>query len=243
MANPEVSINQKMTDPNLMDLLNIFKKQMFFDLNCHHIATIQSFDPEKQTVSATINYKKSYLRRDADGIYKTVLLDYPILLDCPAVILGGGNAALTMPIAKGDQCLMLFNDRDIDNWFQSGQVGAVASARAHSMSDGFALVGVRSLANPLTDYDSARAVLRNGTTLVGVGEELILLNNAGGVSLGASLTNLITALTNLTSLLTTTFATATPSPGSPLNAAWAAAIVSINTAISDAQSEIGGLLE
>ncbi|CAK9250669.1 unnamed protein product [Sphagnum jensenii] len=76
-----------------------------------------------------------------------------------------------MPIAQGDQCLILFNDRSIDNWFTSGQVQPLASSRLHSFSDGIALVGLNYLNNgvtKLTNYDSTRAVLRNSTTGVGV---------------------------------------------------------------------------
>lgn len=245
MANPTTRINYKKTDPTLSDLLTLSRKQTMLDLNCHAIAVINSFNPENQTVTATIAYKQTVLQKGQDEIYKTVLKDYPAMIDMPLVILGGGSANLTFPTSQieGAECIVLFNDRDLDNWFQSGQNLGPASGRLHSFADGIALLGVRSLAKSLSDYDEERAALSYGETKVGVGETLILLNNAAGVSLGTSLTDLTAALTNLTTLLTTAFASPTPSPGSPLYAAWAAAIIPINTAIADVQTAIEGLLE
>ncbi len=68
-------------------MLNLFKKDILLSFNCHAIATIQSFSSDDQTVSASINYKRSYQQAGADGVYQTVLVDYPLLIDVPAVIL------------------------------------------------------------------------------------------------------------------------------------------------------------
>jgi hypothetical protein len=66
-------------------------------MNCHAIATIQSFDPTKQTASATVNYKKTYFKPDTAGVYRPVLVDYPQLIDCPVIFLGGGVLSPDLP--------------------------------------------------------------------------------------------------------------------------------------------------
>jgi hypothetical protein len=229
VSNPGVQQNRKLTDPNLADLLNLHGKQLMLNMNCHAIATVQSFDADQQTVSATINYKKTYLTRNADGTYSSTLIDYPILLDVPIVILSGGPAQLTFPIAQGDECLILFNDRSLDNWFQSGQVGPVSSTRLHSISDGFALVGVRSLARSIDSYDETHAKIAWGETMVGVSANKVKIAN-----------QLYTLNTLLQSLLTQvqaiTVTAVTPGigvSGPPANAAAIAAIA----------VQIGALLE
>lgn len=234
MADPFVSNNIKKVDPTLKDLLDLAKKDIFLSFNCHAIATIQEFDETDQTVSATINYKKSFTQGQPDGSIITVLKDYPILVDVPVVILSGGPWSLTFPIAQGDECLILFNDRDIDNWFQSGQVGALASGRLHSFSDGIALVGLRSLARSIADYDTTRAVLGHSSgTMVAVGETLIKIANAS-TSLGAILTQLRTDLSSL----------ATNLQGNPTGEpAAAAAGVALATAATSLQTLITELLE
>lgn len=178
MADSQIKQNLIPNDPSLKDLLDLLQKQIMLNLSCHHIGTVQSFDATKQTASATINYKKTRFTFDAStGLYDPVLVDYPILVDCPVIVLGGANAALTFPIKAGDECLVLFNDRDIDKWFQGGTGASVSTPRLHSFSDGLILVGLRSLPNVLTNYDSTRAVLRNGSTLVGVGPSLVKIAN------------------------------------------------------------------
>ena len=68
--------------------------------------------------------------------------DYPLLLDCPVVVLQGGGAYIDLPIAEGDYCLVLFNDRNIDTWWDTGNVVVPRNRRKHSLSDGIALVGI-----------------------------------------------------------------------------------------------------
>ena len=164
----EIQQNQIPNEPQLKDLLDLLKKDIFLSLNCHHLGTIQSFNAANQTASATINYKKTFFELDPKtGLYNPVLLDYPIMQDCPVICLGGGSASLTFPIKQGDECLVFFNDRDMDNWFSGSVGGAVASPRLHSFADAIILVGVRSLQHALQNYDTVRAILRNGSAAIG----------------------------------------------------------------------------
>lgn len=233
MANPTPKSNTKITEPRLSDLMNLLQTNIFLSLNCHAIATVQSFDDATQTISATINYKKSYETVANDGSTKLTFKDYPILIDVPVIILGGGAANLTFPIAKGDECLILFNDRDIDNWFQSGQITGPASGRLHSFADGVALVGLNSMANVITSYDTTRAKLFYGSTMVGVSASKVKIANSL-YTLNGLLQDLISALTSNAS--TFIAVTGTTGAASPLNPA----IVSALTAVS---THLGALLE
>lgn len=202
---PKPTFNYQKVDYNLKDLLDLFGSNLLMNMNCHAIGTVQSFNSTNQTVTATINYTKIFLVPDpsapaTDPIPKYIQQpqNYPILIDCPIVILGGGSSQLTFPISQGDECLVLFNDRDIDNWFATGQVAPPATGRMHSFSDGVVLVGLRSTARSIPSYDTTRALLSNGTTLLGVGANKILLNNAAGNSLNSILQTMITGILALT---------------------------------------------
>jgi len=164
--------NKTTTEPSLADLLNLHKKDIMQSMNCHAIATVQSFDSAKQTVTATINYKKTYYRGE-----DPVLIDYPLLVDVPAIFLGGGASSLTFPVAQGDECLILFNDRDMDNWFAGQAPLGVATPRLHSFADGIALVGLRSAPKVITGFDGTRVDLRNDKAHVAVGPDLIKIYN------------------------------------------------------------------
>lgn len=184
--------NSVPNEPTLKDFADLVKKDIFLTLNCHHIGTVQSFDPVRQLCSATINYRKVYYESDGEGNFVPIAVEYPILLDCPAVVLGGGGAALTFPIAKGDECVILFNDRSLDNWLQGSSTSNPASPRAHSFADGLILVGVRSHNNVLPGYSTTAAELRtkDGTRKVSVDSDItvntpglaVTFKAAGGMS-------------------------------------------------------------
>lgn len=190
MSQPKIQQNQIPNEPQMKDLLDLFKKDIFLSMNVHHLATIQSFNASNQTASATINYKKTFFQLNSEtGLYDPVLLDYPQLIDCPVICLGGSSTALTFPIVQGDECLVFFNDRDMDNWFAGNSNGAVASSRLHSFSDGIILVGVRSLSRKISSYDTSHAVLRNNAgAAVGVNKTtaLALIQGSSG-TLGTAL--------------------------------------------------------
>jgi len=125
--------------PDLRTVLDNLKADILYNLNCHQLGVIESFDAAKQTASIQL----SVLR-----VVGNEEIPYPLLTDCPIMFPAAGGAYMTFPVVQGDPCLVLFNDRDIDNWFTTGNVVAPNTSRAHSLSDGIAILGIRSLANP-----------------------------------------------------------------------------------------------
>ena len=216
---------KKPSDPKLADVLKQLKKDIFLSLNCHAIATVEVFNPANQTITASMAYKKTFLKFQ-NGQESETLVDYPVMLDCPAVVIGGGPFSLKMPISPGDECLILFNDRSIDKWFEAGQVTALGSSRLHSFSDAIALVGINSSKNSLSGYSLTQAIMGDGThdlklgegeaslnvgtTVVKAGVSQILLTNAIE-SLGTILQDLMTEL----QLLTVTGVTTGPAASGP----------------------------
>lgn len=244
MAGPQLQQNLIPNDPTLSDLLNLLKKEIMLDLNCHHPATIQSFDAVAQTVTATINYTKTFFQlNSATRQYDPIQVNYPIIVDCPIIVMSGGDAHLTFPIAKGDECLMLFNDRDLENWLQSGQVGPVATSALHSFADAIALIGLNSSANLIQDYDAVRAVLRNGNAKVGVGTDKILIANTDS-TLNTLLQNILTQLENLATAAAAITVTGVQggggTSGPPSNAS---TFTAVSSQLSSLATQLGGLLE
>ena len=234
MANPS-TIPQILSVPNpgLKDLLDALKQDIMRDLNCHGIATVQSFsqaDNGKFVIQATMNYQKTYWQPQPSGSYIPQLVSYPILVDCPAIVLGGGSTALTFPIQAGDQCLIMFNDRDIQNWFAGAQSGPVATPRCHSFADAIAFVGFQTVES----YDSTHAIITNAAgAKVGVqasGDLCLISNNSG---------SLRDVLLELVSVLNT-FAGALGAASDPVVSTAADALTAAFPTVS---SEIKALLE
>lgn len=135
-------------DPGLNEVLNGFKFEIFRDLNCHTIGEIVNFEPSNQTASIKIK-----IQATVNGN----VVSHPILLNCPCIILTGGTASLRLPITAGDSCLVLFNDRNIDNWYSNGQDNIPPTNEMHCLSDGIALVGIHNLQNCLSDFSNTEA--------------------------------------------------------------------------------------
>lgn len=154
-------------EPTLASLLELFKKGVKKEINCHQVGEIVSFDSDNQT--AEVQIKMSYI---VNGEIK----QYPLLVDCPCVVLGGGQGRITFPIQQGDSCLVLFNDRDIDNWFSGGQTMQPRTERAHSFSDAIALVGIRNMQNKITDYLADGTELRYGSSTIKLQDGKITIN-------------------------------------------------------------------
>lgn len=112
--------------------------------------------------------------RQPDGTYKPIQM--PKLVDVPICWQGGGGATWTFPVTNGDECLVVFSSRCIDSWWQNGFVvptggkGADGKPvnvlnnppeyRLHNLSDGFAIVGVRSKSRAFASFDTTTARLR-----------------------------------------------------------------------------------
>lgn len=192
-----MALSQNLTSvyPELQDLLNAYKKDVFLSLNCHHLGTIQEFNAVNQTAQVTINYKKTLFLPNAAGVFSPTTFDYPLLADVPVIILGGGGYNLTLPIAKGDQCMLLFNDRDIDNWAVGNESAGTATSRLHSMADAFALVGIKPpVSDFIPNYDTDGAALRNklGTTKVKVYDDHVEIKvGAATVTVDATKVNAV----------------------------------------------------
>ncbi|MCT8344335.1 phage baseplate assembly protein V [Photorhabdus kleinii] len=118
---------------------------------------IQSFNADAVTITAqpAIRWKI----RQKDGELESVSL--PLLVDVPVIFPRGGGVTLTFPIKAGDECLVVFADRCIDYWWQSGGVQEPVDPRQHNLSDGFAIIGPQSQQQKISGISTNAAQLRS----------------------------------------------------------------------------------
>ena len=167
----------------LATLLEAKAMELARRLNCVQIGTIEAFNASEQTASISLNFKR---------VINDTLKDYAVLVQVPCIVLNGGGGGLSFPISKGDTCVVLFNDRNMDNWFATGAVMEPDSARTHDMSDGIALVGIRSLANLLSGYltdgvklwyNNCQITLKNGSLTIDNGGGGTVVLNGGNITI------------------------------------------------------------
>jgi archaellum component FlaG (FlaF/FlaG flagellin family) len=129
---------------------------------------IISFDPGKMTckVQPTVTAKVT----DSEGVAANTKL--PVLVDVPVIFPSAGGFSLTFPVQAGDECLVMFASRCIDAWWQLGGVRDQVEPRMHDLSDGFAIVGPKSLPNVVQNLSATDVQLRSNA-----GNTRISLNN------------------------------------------------------------------
>ena len=165
MSNKALRYGPNMT---LAALLEMQDKGTKRQINCHQVGEIVSFDPATQT--AEVKVKMSFLLNGK-------ITEYPLLLDCPCIILSGNLGRLTFPINKGDSCLVLFNDRDMDNWYSGGQTMPPRTDRLHDFSDAIALVGLRNKQNEISDYFTQGTEIKYDNSTIKLETDKITITN------------------------------------------------------------------
>ena len=151
----------------LSKLLESFRHDLMKNLNAVKIGIIQSFNPILQEAVVAIAFQR-VTSIAPDGT--ETIANFPLLLNVPVYFPGGGGFTLTFPVSKGDECIILFNDCQIDNWIINGQIIPPTVGRVHDLSDGIALVGVRNNTRALANVSITTTQLRSddGATYVEV---------------------------------------------------------------------------
>ena len=120
-----------------------------------------------QTANVQPSVKAKVLGQD--GSWSDMSL--PLCINCPVVWPGGGGFQLTFPLSKGDEGLIVFAQRCIDSWWQSGGVQSQAEMRMHDISDGFFIPAMLSQSKaPATAASASTVQLRSadGATYIEV---------------------------------------------------------------------------
>lgn len=126
-------------DATQTELLEQAKENAMMDVRVSMPARIVSFDPATKTAQVEICMQ---MVDDDDSA-----IEYPPLVDCPCLFTRGGGFHVVHPYSAGDSGLVLFSDRCLDGWFESGKTAPPMDFRVHSMSDAYFIGGADHLGN------------------------------------------------------------------------------------------------
>lgn len=120
---------------------------------------VTAVDLTRQTVSVQGAIQGQ--QESPDG--STAAVNLPMFVDVPIVWPRAGGYAMTFPVKVGDEVLVVFGDRCIDSWWQSGGIGAPLEPRMHDLSDAFAILAPASQpkAQALPNVSSTSVQMRN----------------------------------------------------------------------------------
>lgn len=126
------------------DIMTIAQDAIMSRINCHNVGRVIDFDKNTQTCTVELMQIKQFNEQ--------FLTPAPIT-QVPLIILGAGGGHITMPSPVGTICLLLFLDRNIDNFLETGEQYTPETSRMHDFTDCIALTTFKTVANPLQNYD------------------------------------------------------------------------------------------
>ena len=140
--------------------------RMAGQIRCAMPGVVVQFYPETQTadVQPAIKMKVNL----GDGVKQVQL---PVINNVPMVLpfAQSYGLLLTLPIKEGDECLLIFGDRSIDNFAQKGGVQPTVftasedttTPRSHHLSDAICIPGIISNPQAVPDYNEKNIELRD----------------------------------------------------------------------------------
>lgn len=120
-------------------------------------AKVMSYDAA--TNRASVQPIGTYTTPDFQELKYPVIHNVPMQFPCGV----GGTAGVTFPIKAGDGCIVIFADREIEQFLNGGFCDDM---RSHSMNDAYAIPGLYSQAVPTVKNNSNDLCLFNGGSLV-----------------------------------------------------------------------------
>ncbi len=150
------------------DIIKAIQTKIANNLHVAMPAIIEEYNFKQQRASVKIVVQQLY---ESD-----TYIDYPILSGVPVIFPNSGGASITMPVNRGDSCLVLFLDRDSRAWLLGGVNVKPKSKRVHHLSDAVAIMG-------LSPFSKASPAKNNTDVLINFSGSSITLKPQGKVDI------------------------------------------------------------
>jgi hypothetical protein len=135
---------------NMEKVLYDFGQNLLSNLKCSEICKVEKVNTD------TID-----CRPVTDIFFQDKQVQAPLLTDVPVFIFQGGNSYEAFPIQIGDYVLVVFVDKNTDNWALGANGKTQREFRFHDINDGFAFCGF----NPLKSrYPIPTLIYRKGNS-------------------------------------------------------------------------------
>ena len=143
------------------------------DLHTCLPGTIESFDATTQT--AKINLAIRRIKHDLTADGQQDRFDITPLTNVPVVFPSSGGYSITFPVAAGDEVLVVFSERSIDTWQQSGGTQDPLDRRKHEYTDAIAIIGLHSNPKKIANYSTDAMAIRSddGNTEITVADDSV----------------------------------------------------------------------
>lgn len=153
---------------------NIIKK-VNFNLRCCIPGVIQQYDPKTNTASIQPAIREEIVNEDNTVQY----MNLPILVNVPIIFPSCSIGSIKMLLKQGDECLVLFSDLSIDNFWKYANVQNPIEVRRHDLSDGIAIPCVLSQPNT-KQFNGTGVEITSGVSKISITNNGITFSDQNG---------------------------------------------------------------
>ena len=121
------------------DTIKIMVDALLSEVNTCLPGQIETYDPTTKKASV-----KPLLKRVLNNGNELVR---PVINNVPVVFPSSSNSIISVPLAKGDGCLIVFSMRSLDDWLSKGGDVAPDDPRKFDLSDAVCIPGLFSFKN------------------------------------------------------------------------------------------------
>lgn len=151
--------------------------QRFIDIELSQIYTslpgqIETYDPETKKASVKPLMKKKM----ADNTE----LDIPVIQDVSVLWPSTANAIIHFPLARGDKVLLLFSQRSLDNWQETGQSQVPDDPRKFDLTDAICIPGFYPISDPGKITTGTGLTIEFHDSIIELTDDGKILLNGGG---------------------------------------------------------------
>lgn len=185
MAN--VPINASLTD-----VIEAVKNNIYSNLNCHNIGRIIDYNKEMNTCTVEILQVKQWYEQK---FYPTIIPNVPL------VTFGTFNCRIMPSNPVDNYCILLFLDRNIDNFMETGEAQVPATERMHSISDCVALLTINPDTSETNLYDENALTLSNKDTINDIEYQSYIKIKPNKININADKIIIENSIRNLSTLI------------------------------------------
>lgn len=170
------------------------------ELNTFLPGTIKKYYPETQTADVQPDIMRTLVSPPS-------VESRPVIFDVPLIYPRSGNVYIHIPIKEGDKVGLIFSQRSLDEWLETGEETYVRSSRLHDLSDAVGLIGLDISNNSVPLPDSEKLIIGS--------EDGIWIGKPSGIGsslLGINQSELFQALSAFMTTLKTTPLTSSMGP-------------------------------
>lgn len=161
--------------PSFAQLIKHAIETRLLDVHTALIAKVEGYDATRQLVNVAPMLTRSIETIDGDWVNEQL----PVLCDVPVLFPRAGGFFISFPIQPGDFVQLIFNETDIEAWFENKEPTLKHNQR-FTLQGAVALPGIFPQAKALTEAHKSNLVLGKEQGLqIHIDDQKIRLGSAG----------------------------------------------------------------